>query len=117
MCYKCGTDDETYNPKTDSCNSCMPNLKPRKHATLIKAWADGAEIQILTDKRGWRDCPSPTWYGDEYRIKPKTIKFRNALMTSPQGILHVSVFNREPSTMEKGIWFVKWLGDWQEVEL
>jgi hypothetical protein len=45
-------------------------MKPHKHAELIKAWADGAEIQIHM-AIGWTDC-NPTWIeGVEYRIKPE----------------------------------------------
>ncbi len=48
---------------------------PHKHAALIKAWADGAQIQILVDGR-WQDCTrdgiAPSWYPAYiYRIKPK----------------------------------------------
>lgn len=43
-----------------------------KHADLIHAWADGAEIQY--NQNGiWFDCPNPNWDGTgswEYRIKP-----------------------------------------------
>lgn len=54
--------------------------KPHKHAELIKAWADGAEIEYRDNTRDislnpWRDLPP---YGDwdarpvfEYRIKPE----------------------------------------------
>ena len=57
--------------------------KPHKHAELIKAWADGAEIQRYTKvlsgsaKGGtvewiWVSSPKPSWKEtDEYRIKPK----------------------------------------------
>jgi hypothetical protein len=45
---------------------------PHKHAELIKAWADGAEIELMCRFSGhWQDCPKPVW--DEsivYRIKP-----------------------------------------------
>lgn len=55
--------------------------KPHKHAELIKAWADGAEIQWLGDAgRGrratrngeeWFDVSHPSWAeGTCYRIKP-----------------------------------------------
>jgi hypothetical protein len=49
-------------------------MKPHKHAELIKAWADGAEIQQYRENLDeWRDCsPYPAW--DErltYRIKPE----------------------------------------------
>ena len=52
----------------------VKKTKPHKHAELIKAWADGAEIQF---KSGgiWHDYSegdSPIWYPDnEYRIKPE----------------------------------------------
>ena len=49
--------------------------KPHKHAELIKAWADGAEIQHYnTDYNEWIDCQdnTPTWNENvKYRIKPK----------------------------------------------
>jgi hypothetical protein len=52
-------------------------MKPHKHAELIKAWADGAEIQIKYND-GWCDwCigSSPHWLDDEeYRIKPQEPK-------------------------------------------
>lgn len=47
----------------------------RKHADLIKAWADGSEIQFLGIASGeWRDCKdnNPDWFENfEYRIKPE----------------------------------------------
>ena len=46
---------------------------PHKHADLIKAWADGAEIVIRwrTDEP-WQNCTAPRWDQDcEYRIKPE----------------------------------------------
>ena len=45
-------------------------MKPHKHAELIKAWADGHEVEYLSvsaDK--WLPCQSPYWADDtEYRI-------------------------------------------------
>lgn len=47
-------------------------MATRKHAALIHAWADGAEIQIRCCGDDWDDC-HPEWAEDcEYRIKPKT---------------------------------------------
>lgn len=49
--------------------------KPHKHAEVIKAWADGEEIQFQMDSNGsWEDCKNnrPTWYEyNEYRVKPR----------------------------------------------
>ena len=45
---------------------------PHKHAELIKAWADGAEIQLKMNAVQWGDCVDPYWNPDlEYRIKPE----------------------------------------------
>ena len=49
-------------------------MKPHKHAELIKAWADGAEIQCFHDHYGiWQDIISPPYWidGVQYRIKPE----------------------------------------------
>lgn len=47
--------------------------KPHKHAELIKAWADGAEIQTKPfPEPVWYNVNPPEWHEDrEYRIKPK----------------------------------------------
>lgn len=47
-------------------------MKPHKHAELIKAWADGAEIQMKNVNGVWIDI-YPEWIEDcEYRITPKS---------------------------------------------
>lgn len=46
--------------------------KPRKHSELIKAWADGAEIELYEPGTGkWIHIPgTPSWWKDaNYRIK------------------------------------------------
>lgn len=47
---------------------------PHKHAAIIKAWADGEQIQYLNATRGggqWQDIKTPSWCLDvEYRVKP-----------------------------------------------
>lgn len=46
---------------------------PHKHAELIKAWADGAEIEYWSGTLyGWRPAYNPNWdEKTEYRIKPE----------------------------------------------
>jgi hypothetical protein len=47
-------------------------MKPHPHAELIKAWADGATIQVkyTDDPQYWVDKDNPTWHpNDQYRIK------------------------------------------------
>lgn len=49
--------------------------KPHKHAEVIKAWADGAEIEFYdVDTDRWCLIESPSWskHG-QYRIKPKPV--------------------------------------------
>lgn len=42
-----------------------------KHSEFIKAWADGADIQLKT-VNGWRDITVPNWGQQaEYRVKPE----------------------------------------------
>ena len=48
--------------------------KPHKHADVIKAWADGADIQWRPDSSSaWADMrTNPSWFeGCEYRVKPE----------------------------------------------
>ena len=50
--------------------------KPHKHAELIKAWADGAEIEFYRELSanwiGYKKGENPSWDEDyEYRIKPE----------------------------------------------
>jgi len=43
-----------------------------KHADLIHAWAEGAQIQSRADGGDWEDRDYPSWSPDwEYRIKPE----------------------------------------------
>ena len=52
-------------------------MKPHKHAELIKAWADGVQIQAKhishLDWHDWHNQFMPNWDDDlyTYRIKPK----------------------------------------------
>ena len=46
---------------------------PHVHAEVIKAWADGAKIQIRHRvNETWVDCPEPSFSVDfKYRVKPE----------------------------------------------
>ena len=50
--------------------------KPHKHAELIKQWADGAEIEYLSNHTdSWETIERPTFYDDEqYRVKPQPLE-------------------------------------------
>lgn len=50
-----------------------------KHAELIIAWANGAEIEWFQDP-GWEVISKPSWGNDrEYRIKPAEPKMEKRL--------------------------------------
>lgn len=53
--------------------------KPHKHAEVIKAWADGAEIECRcpVNNSGWSPTNAPYWFEDyEYRVKPQPKKYK-----------------------------------------
>lgn len=94
--------------------------KPHVHAELIKAWADGAEIQYKPGgKQGnWLDCLYPTWDSCiEYRIKPKTIKYRLYLYQSGMRTIIQTANESDRDDATKYRSFIRWMGDWQEVEV
>lgn len=52
-------------------------MKPHKHAELIKAWADGARIEVYGKNAGWLEIihDNPAWsIHKKYRIKPEEKK-------------------------------------------
>lgn len=54
--------------------------KQHKHADVIKAWADGAEIEFKTSEGIWCDSFSPVWSNTlEYRVKPKPNKHQDVI--------------------------------------
>ena len=67
------------------------------------------KLQYKTQQGEWRDVID----GYEYRIKPKinTIRFRNWYHTNGR------VYASHSQCEENGPDFVKWLGDWQEVDV
>ena len=90
--------------------------KPHKHAALIKAWADGAVIEHYRPSFGWEECSynTPCWSPEtNYRIKPKTIRYRLALV--PGSAPYVLAINAGADL--NYYTHVKWLGHWQEVEI
>ena len=57
--------------------------KPHRHAHAIHAFADGAQIQMLSSSRNaWIDVNQPDWAADiEYRVKPQEDQY-------PKSTLH-----------------------------
>jgi len=49
-------------------------MKPHKHAELIKAWADGAEIEEQPPRGNWHSFTDGHWMESDdwsYRLKPQ----------------------------------------------
>jgi hypothetical protein len=95
------------------------------YCDLIKAWADGAEIQYSElSINEWRDIKNPNWNIDvEFRIKPKPkiIKYRNFLWQCQSNrSINIQVSTEENNRIdprERWNGFIKWLGDWQTIEV
>jgi len=69
--------------------------KPHVHAEVIKAWADGAEIEYNNgyDSRDWRTLTngSPAWHEYvQYRVKPEPVVKYHGIM---QGVGSFQDFN------------------------
>lgn len=53
---------------------------PHKHAELIKAWADGAEIEYRNAEGEWYEARGPAWGPEtQYRIKPERVYPKSSL--------------------------------------
>lgn len=92
-----------------------------KHADVIIAWANGAEIEYReTSTSLWSWARMPCWYEDyEYRVKPPTKKYRVGLFKYPSVEAVVSVANSEHDAerYKENEYFVRWLTDWVECEV
>ena len=91
-----------------------------KHADVIIAWAEGAEIEHRAGPdRPWLPMTNTSsWYGYddvEYRVKPPAKKYRVALFND-----HTCVCTADnavdASAYEKDSGFVRWLTDWIEYQ-
>lgn len=93
-------------------------MKPHKHCELIKAWADGAEIQYFdSGVDRWIDNPDPQFKPvSSYRVKPDRKKYRVAKFNNPYELTntadndtHIAIFESSPT-------FIEWLTDWIEYD-
>ena len=96
---------------------------PHKHAALIKAWAADTNLQFQFRGGGLQSCcwytmNTPDWSHQEIRIKPQTIKYRPALFGKLTNKPYVLAVNEGSEIATNGSDnFIKWIGDWQEVEV
>ena len=93
-----------------------------KHADVIIAWAEGAEIEYrLGPYDSWSKSTSPSWHADcEYRVKPPARKYRVALFRfSSEATSRYTActdIQEEADSYEQSEHFVRWLTDWIEYE-
>lgn len=95
---------------------------PHKHASMIKAWADGAEMQYKTYTGEWDSTCHPSWDSEiEYRVKPEPVKvpYRVGLFRDAISGYYPDLFVMKGCeiTAERCPSFVRWLTDWIEVEV
>ena len=68
--------------------------KTRPHAELIKAWADGTEIQFQVPGEEWKNTPNPTWSSHiNYRIKPKNVIVEKQYHIYHIGTSEIKIYN------------------------
>lgn len=90
---------------------------PHVHAELIKAWADGAEIQVYNQNlKCWQTVSSEYlgWRHEaQYRIKPepKKLPYRLAIVQAGYVVVCTSIHNA--SNWSQQSWFKKWITPWQ----
>lgn len=91
-----------------------------KHADVIIAWANGAEIESKVAATGeWMRAWHPGWHeACEYRVKPPTKKYKLALFDRHCETSFVKAANNEfeAGEYEKSRNFIRWLTDWIEYE-
>lgn len=99
--------------------------KPQKHAEVIKAWADGAEIEYRGDESEiWTMASTPSWRENaQYRVKPEpkpdVVMYRQIKVTrfpdagSSSG--HVACTTELPANVE--MLFDGETGELKEIEL
>ncbi len=83
-------------------------MKPHKHAEIIKAWADGAEIQSrVNDADEWDDDRFPAWHTNAmYRIKPE-----------PKPDISLAYFANPRIEVEEDGPSIEWTGTWKKCNL
>jgi len=103
----------------DELRSVLPGGKNHEVATK---WAndDKAVLQARCNPaESFYDVRTPNFRPElEWRIKPEVLKYRVAVMETYRGPYNVMVTTSfDKDYMEKQPEFVRWVSDWQEVEV
>lgn len=94
-----------------------------KHHEVAKAWlaSDDAVLQYRDHRGSWRDHPSlfsaPLCEYYDFRIKPKTLRYRVALLGLTTPYTNTADSTHQECGFAERSDFIRWLGDWQEVEV
>lgn len=95
--------------------------KPHKHAAVIKAWADGAEVEArypdsqYANSREWSVMSNPAFREEwEYRVKPSKKWFRVLLLKTGSTMCADNEDQERRFSMGGG--FARWLTDRIEYE-
>lgn len=99
--------------------------KPHVHAECIKAWADGAEIQMrVLPTEQWITATARNlawWDTYEYRVKPQpaTLSYRVALFKdSDEDYYTKTYFSVDIEHLVLELFgFIRWLTPWTTVEV
>jgi len=82
------------------------------HAELIKAWAEGAKIQVLGGYGKWVSVPNPRWREDsQYRVEVTLPVFRIAKFRLNKGVDHYMMVDTVKFKPEENANFVKFVSD------
>lgn len=100
----------------------MTKEEALRRALVLKAYADGKDVQHSWhgDPAFWIDNKFPVfdWNHYNYRVKPKTIKYRNYFSTEFEDhFVRTATARDEKEVSALNLLPVKWIGDWQEVEV
>lgn len=89
-----------------------------KHADVIIAWAEGAEVEGRdTPTSPWTRTSTPSWYEKyEYRVKPLAKKYRVALVKGADYYTTTADTETDAAFISCSAGFVRWLTDWIEYE-
>jgi hypothetical protein len=77
-------------------------MQPKKHAAIIKAWADGATIERYSiEQKTWVDEPWPMFMDDlQYRIKEENVIRRQIYMDTLGNVICVPCVNPHNCNIE-----------------
>lgn len=95
---------------------------PHKHAEIIKAWADGKDVQVRhSEREGWIDMvwlphDAPVYLFAEYKVKPDYPTRYRLYLNRGDNRLHVCTDpDWIPHPTEDGLIFKEFVTEWLEI--